>query len=104
MKYEDALREWGARKIEAYNGNRVKIDRATVVVDMDFDEGYACCGGTDPNCYCSFAESPSAKVEITGRSTAQSRKNYSASIDSCSFDFATILGEIVEASGGAVTQ
>lgn len=104
MKYEDALREWGARKIEGYNGDRVKIDRSTVVVDMEFDEGYACCGGRDPDCYCSFAESPSANVSITGRESVQSRKAYSASIDHYSFDFATILGEIVEASGGAVTQ
>ena len=105
MKYEDALQEWGARKIETANWALTeKIDRSTVKVEMEFDEGYACCGGRDPDCYCSFAESPSANVSITGRTSASSRKVYSAEIDHYSFDFATVLREIVEASGGAVTE
>lgn len=104
MKYEDALREWGARKIEAANWALTeKIERSTVKVEMEFNEGYACCGGSDPNCYCSFAESPSATVSITGRTATTSRKVLTASIDCDSFDFATVLREIVDASGGAVT-
>lgn len=95
MNYEEALKEWGARKLEKiYNG--ILVGRETVKVSMEFDEGYACCGGRDPYCYCSFAESPRAYVEITSG-------KYKCSIDSWEFNFAGILKEIVEAGGGTVT-
>lgn len=98
MKYEDALREWGARKLEEYN--KVKIERYSVKVDLEFKEGYACCGGRDPDCYCSFAESPSANVEINGVDSKGRR--YRREIDHWSFDFATVLKEIIEAGGGTI--
>lgn len=102
MNYEDALKEWGARKLEAgwRFPKKHSIDRSTVNVEMEFNEGYACCGGSDPHCYCSFAESPSANVVITGTGTDYNR--YNTSIDHWSFDFATILKEIVEAGGGSI--
>lgn len=100
MKYEDALREWGARRLEE-NGYG-DVDRNSVVVNMEFNEGYACCGGRDPDCYCSFAESPSAEVVITGN--AFHMKSARCTISSWSFDFATILKEIVEAGGGSVVS
>ncbi len=104
MKYEDALKAWGyailveKRKDElrlyGHDGTPVDMDR--VRVEMDFDEGFSCCGGTDPNCYCSYAQSPSANVAITdGR--------YRKEIPADEFDFAKVLGEIVAAGGGAVT-
>jgi hypothetical protein len=108
MKYEDALREWGARKIEAQY--KVKIDRETVKVSMEFEEGYNCCGGYDEGCYCSMATSGSASVDITGQALAdvvtgkRSRKTFTASVSHYDWDFATILGEIVNASGGSVSN
>lgn len=108
MKYEDALREWGARKIE--DRWKVKIDRETVKVEFEFEEGYACCGGYNEDCYCSMATSGSASVEITGKvlsDTVTGKKRaraYSYSIGHYDWDFATILGEIVEASGGTVSN
>jgi uncharacterized protein (DUF779 family) len=111
MKYEDALREWGARRLEGLYGKDLIVDRSTVTVDMEFDEGYACCGGSDPNCYCSFAESPRASVEISGKAinpkTGELYKKgmpYIYNINHYDWDFAKILGEIVDASGGQITK
>lgn len=99
MQFELALKEWGARKLEQYN-RKVEIVRESVKVDLEFNEGYACCGGTDPDCYCSLAESPSASVEINGVNAKGKRYRYE--MDNWDFDFATILGEIVEAGGGTI--
>lgn len=104
MKYEQALQLWGARRIEDYKSSRhkaeVSIDPSTVNVSLDFDAGYACCGGTNPGCYCSYATSPTAQVEITGR--AFDDQHHTAYIDASDFDFATVLGEILHAGGGVV--
>ena len=107
MSYEDALKAWGAQKLEASANyrrrNKVTVELASVNVSMEFDEGYACsCGGNDPLCYCSYAESPSADVVITGRTTAGDGVKYT--IDASDFDFVEILGEIVEAAGGVVAS
>jgi hypothetical protein len=57
MKYEEALKKWGAEKAKIE-------DWESVSVDFDWNEGYACCGGSDPDCYCSFAESASFNVVV----------------------------------------
>jgi hypothetical protein len=108
VKYDEALKLWGKAKIEEQNGQwvtprEVDIDPASVSVSMDFNAGFACCGGSDPDCYCSFAESPSAQVKIWGedRNTMQ---GFYATIDADCFDFATVLGEIVEAADGCVSK
>lgn len=101
MQYNDALREWGALKLEEYEKD-VKIERSSVHVELDFKQGYACCGGRDPDCYCSFAESPSANVTIKGVDAKGHR--YNREIDHYSFDFATVLKEIVAAGGGTLTS
>lgn len=91
MPYEDALREWGARKLE--EAGHTNVDRSIVNVEMDFNQGYHCGCGGDPNCYCSFEEAPSANISISsGRA--------SITIDHYSFDFASVLGEIVAVGGG----
>lgn len=57
MKYEEAIKLWAAKKLG--------IDPASVEsVWFDIDQGYQCCGGSDPDCYCSFAESPSLEANI----------------------------------------
>ena len=104
MQYEDALKVWGAKRLREDMGPNTKDDQInlnTVKVEMEFDEGYACCGGSDPDCYCSFAESPSADVVITGVTTGGRERK--VSISHWGFDFASILGEIVAAADGAVT-
>jgi len=101
MKYEEALQLWGAKKLsEVYP--RLAIDSATVHVGMQFDKGYVCCGGRDPDCYCSRAESPSASVRITAWTRDMSRQA-SVDIDAEDFDFATVLSEIIAVSDGALT-
>lgn len=106
MKYEEALKMWGAVKLTTYNKVKVEnIDLNTITVEFEFDEGYACCGGSDPNCYCSFYESPSAKVVITGKRTdvGKRHQNLRHEIETYNFDFATILREICEAGQGNVS-
>lgn len=98
MQYEDALKVWGKQKLES--AGYKNIDPATVTVIMDFNEGYACCGGTNPDCYCSFAESPSANVLIRGTRQTGGEARYE--ISHWSFDFVKILQEIVQAGGGTI--
>ncbi|MFC4089324.1 hypothetical protein [Micromonospora sp. GCM10011541] len=105
MRYDEALRLWGKGKIEddeGRYGKRPDIDPASVVVSMDFNAGYACCGGSDPDCYCSYAESPSATVKISGES--RDLRHYSTEIDADSFDFASVLGEILDVGGGVIDK
>lgn len=105
MKYEEALELWGATKlIQHLNPSKPTKDHkllrtsdvTNVKVKLVFNEGYACCGGTDPHCYCSFAESPSANVEISGLVKGT---HYGINIDHYSFDFATMIKELVEYAG-----
>lgn len=63
MNYEEALEEWGRRKLVKRYPKHDK-DK-TVSVKIELDQGYACCGGRDPDCYCSYAESPSAYILIS---------------------------------------
>jgi len=101
MKYEDALKEWGARKLQTtYYAMTTEVDRDTVKVEMDFDAGDPCCGGYNPDCYCSMATSPSAHVTITGRS---GRKRLTTTVEASSFDFVTVLKELVEVAEGTMT-
>ncbi|QDK02675.1 hypothetical protein PP304_gp195 [Gordonia phage Phendrix] len=68
MKYEDAVKKWGAQKLDCYS---VKYDEV-LDVEFEMDEGYACCGGRDPDCYCSLAEGASLKASIRYRYNRQS--------------------------------
>lgn len=97
MKYEDALKVWGASKLRESYRSVSDLRVEDVTVEMDFNQGYACCGGSDPDCYCSFAESPSANVAIRSG-------KYVTTISADEFDFASILGEIVAAGDGMITE
>lgn len=96
MKYEDALRKWGALKLEQYGS---KVDPQTVTVVTNFSEGYPCCGGNNPGCYCSLATSPTATVMVSSYGFP-----YTYTIDLDEFDFVTFLGEIVDAADGTMTN
>jgi len=82
MKYEEALKRWGATKIGT-------DDWENVLVRFDFSEGFACCGGTDPDCYCSFAESPSFDIAVT-----YGRKHWSQDLQYGMTEFLQELFEI----------
>lgn len=108
MNYDEALKKWGLLRLKESYWGREASDwvEDSVTVALDFNEGYACCGGYNEGCYCSFAESPSANVVISGYYLAgetQCRMSASVEISSYDFDFATILGEICEAADGVVT-
>jgi hypothetical protein len=89
MQFEQALKIWGADKIGS-------VDPDSVKVSMEFDQGYACCGGRDENCYCSYAQSPSANIVIISGT-----RRHEISADD--FDFAEVLSEIVQAGNGTLT-
>jgi len=106
MNYQRALAAWGAARLRGACGGVVDVE--SVNVEMIFEQGFACCGGKDPDCYCSYAESPRAEVLITGEqmfplSGRPAHGRVSVSIGLDEFDFATVLGEIVAAADGAVT-
>lgn len=121
MTYEEALALWGAAFLVKQNRHLVGavIDPGTVSVSTDFSEGYACCGGSDPLCYCSFAESPRADVTVRGAlaeeltvkwgrgaftsvQTFPKGQPLAATLPLEDFDFTTFLAELVEAGGGTV--
>lgn len=100
MKYEDALKCWGYNKLKhrVYKSEAILMDN--IEVTMYFTKGYNCCGGSDPYCYCSLAESPRAEVLISARTTKN--RYIEESIDFGDFDFVGVLKEILEAANGSI--
>lgn len=92
MKYDDALKAWGAVKLadKVYAGK--EVDPESVGVWLDLELGYGCSCSPDASVY----------VEIYG-STTEGGYIPSVMIDRDSFHFETFLKEIVEAANGAVT-
>jgi len=100
MHYDMALKTWGFIKLKPYIKQSEKVDIGKIDVYMNFSEGYSCCAGRDPDCYCSFATPPSAEVSISAYTNKGRYVSYD--IDLACFDFATILKEIVEAADGNI--
>lgn len=96
--YQTALRLWGAERLKERYGDRIDGKIEDITVEFEFREGFECCGGRDPDCYCSLAESPSANVII------RSGYTYNRYIDMEDFDFVTTLQEIIAAGGGTITD
>lgn len=94
MQYEDALKKWAAdRYRDMY---QKEVDASTITVTMEFDAGWNCCGGLDPNCYCSMAEPPRAYIEV------KSNGKHLFEISQYEFDFVEILQEILIAGGNEI--
>ncbi len=100
MHYELALKFWGHDKLKPQLKQSEKLVLNQIDVRMNFSQGYACCGGSNPDCYCSYAESPSAEVKISAYTNKGRYISYEIDLDS--FDFATVLKEIVEAGNGNI--
>lgn len=92
MKYDEALKAWGAKKLaeKVYEGK--EIDPTSVGVWLDLEQGYGCSCSSDAYVY----------VEVYG-STTESGYTPSVMIDKDSFHFETFLKEVCEAANGAVT-
>jgi len=104
MNYQDALREWGARRLEVdADAKRAwdrahglepsplgpcPVDRSTVSVHMEFVPEDIVGSSMDTSAECS--------VSIAGYSNQQ----HWVKIDVEDFHFVEVLGEIVEAGGG----
>lgn len=57
MTYDEVVKVWA--------GETLSVDPASITsVQFDMTEGYACCGGRDPDCYCSYAESPRLEANV----------------------------------------
>lgn len=97
MHYEDALREWGAQQLEREYPKF--MDRSSVQVSIEINPGFSCCGGRDPDCYCSFAESPSVYLEITGKNGIKRYSTIKHHID-----FGELLRELVAVADGTITN
>lgn len=110
MDAEGALKMWGASKLPktAHVWNKdgmvevpVAIDLDTVSVVFEFEKGYECCGGTDPDCYCSMAEPAMAEVSITGYGVTADNNRYplTTTIQPSKFDFGQVIREMVALTG-----
>lgn len=100
MNYEEALRLWGYKKLEDSLYKTESVEN--IDVRMNFNQGFNCCGGRDPECYCSMAESPSAEVIISGHTSRNRYVQHKIELED--FDFVKILGEIIEAGGGSIND
>lgn len=105
--YDVALQAWGVIRLSARYGIPAdRIDRSSIIVDMDFVEGVPCCEVPNNDCYCTRAIPPSANVVIRGRilsATGFDPRVLEDRLDSVWFDFSEILREIVEAGDGVIS-
>ena len=92
MNYEEALKRWGAGKAGTEEWEDIDVE-------FDMDPGYACCGGSDPDCYCSFAESPRMNVNVYCKKKVNKYYKrmivYSSSLE---YDMLSFLEELFEVS------
>lgn len=103
MEYTEALALWGEMKLRelGYTGDRFE----GIKVDIEVNPGYNCCGGTDPECYCSLVESARAYVEITAKVVnGSSVDTIRCEADPYGSDFSTILREICAVGGGSISS
>lgn len=105
MPFEDALKVWGAGKLEASHGEIIDPDSVNVITVAD--PGYNCCGGSDPSCYCSYATGATYGVSIQGSLMGALEdywpENREVFVSLAGLDFLTLLREVVAAGGGAVS-
>ena len=95
MDYDLALKLWGRYRLNQAGYTNFDLD--SVTVDMYAEDGWNCCGGSNPDCYCSMVESASAGVEISAK---MGKIRRSLRIESYEFNFSEILQEILEVSEG----
>lgn len=89
MKYDDALKAWGAKQLAHTLIKDEEIDTETFRVELQADSGWGC------SC------SSSAEAEVSMQAyTKDGRWVY---YDTKYFDFEDFLKEVCEAANGAVT-
>lgn len=93
MEYNQALQEWGRRKLQKRHPNLVINNISGVSVSLEVDPGNDCCGGEDPHCYCSLAEPASVYVLISYRTPGKWNE---VEIPGYMFDMQTMVMELFE--------
>jgi hypothetical protein len=92
MNYQEALREWGARRLQCAVPGAAPVDRDTVEVAFEFEGAHWYSELT--------MDEAKARVRISGLSGIG--VSVSTDISTDEFDFAAVLGEIVQAGGGTL--
>lgn len=104
MQYQTALAIWGLKTLKALGivTSNATLSTHVIKVSTEINQGYSCCGGSDPDCYCSLAESPSlvALISCTPMGSAKATTTQEVAIDS---DFTSFLGEVLKATEGTIT-
>lgn len=96
LPYDDAVSKWGITILQAYPNIRKDLDESSVTVEFILNEGFSCCGGSNPECYCSYAETPSLKAVISYTLLKSSRSDRKLSIEYSHLDFSDTLRELFE--------
>lgn len=91
MKYDDALKAWGALNMEHLLGEGEEIDIDSVVVTLEGSAGYGCSCSGEVN----------MEVTIWGKTKVGRSLGYDRDANWWSFE--DFLKEVVEAANGAVT-
>lgn len=86
LPFDEQLKVWAAIKYQI-----ILQEIESVTLEQSYDEGYTCCGGTDPGCYCSMATGASLNLVVT--ITKKGRKPRHAHAHG---DFAEVLDQQVE--------
>lgn len=91
MKYDEALRAWGAKHFVHMLHDGEEVDVGTVTVSMSATSGWGCSCSSDP----------SIEITITAH-TKEGRYMY-YDLDGGWWSFEDFLKDVVEAANGAVT-
>ena len=78
--------------IVAYAKTKFSVtDIVRAEIYLETNQGFSCCGGRDPECYCSLAEGASSYLQLTAYDS--NKKHHTMQIHE---SFATILEEIIK--------
>lgn len=91
LPYDEQLKVWAAIRY-----NLILQEIESVALETNYDEGYPCCGGRDPGCYCSLATSASLDLIVTINKTTTIEPQVEM-IDLMFGDMGDLVKEIYEA-------
>lgn len=99
LTYDEAITEWGYRRLRQ-RYPKGQFERDSIAVSYEWDEGYQCCGGNDPYCCCSLAESPYNYVCVTAKRTDLKQPKVATIVDRY-VEFDELVRELYAIGAGA---